>query len=409
MISELMCQVINLETIYNNDILILRNKDPVSAKICEIIESKSIDADLILSENGYYCLQSPKQQKLEDSQDFSENESGNTEGFLEIKAYKEDEGSYSDLQESLVLLDADDQTNYSSPEGSEDENQSDQEICVQIEIKELVDEQFDDRNMLNTKIKEWAIKNKMSLSFKTAEIQRLKDKVSVSTLYCSKKGSRNCKFYLEFTKKEGAKYSLAKYYNHHNHELNIYNSATEITKEILELIIKLQPLHTDAPGITKIVNKQFEKNFSYRTIYYQLKKLKNLEYGEMNEDAKNFIEMLQNDAKTRNGFYNFLSDEKNKLLNCCYMSSRMHRNLAKFKDVLIIDSTHKSNRFGMPLLDVVVVNNLGHTITCFISLLQNQKYDSFHWALSNLKNQLKGEPVVIFSDDEEALCQGILI
>ena len=85
----------------------------------------------------------------------------------------------------------------------------------------------------------------------------------------------------------------------------------------------------------------------------------------------------------------------------------MKKVLNSFKDVLIIDTSHKVNRFNMPILDVAVVNNLGKTVCCFFALLPNHKYESFFWALNHLKLQITGTPGVIFSDEEEALTKGI--
>jgi len=78
-----------------------------------------------------------------------------------------------------------------------------------------------------------------------------------------------------------------------------------------------------------------------------------------------------------------------------------------FSDVLIIDGSHQTNRFNMHILDIVAINNLGKTTTCFFALLDNQKSDSFSWALKNFKNQMQMEPTIIFSDDEEALGKGL--
>jgi len=101
----------------------------------------------------------------------------------------------------------------------------------------------------------------MKLSFKTAEIFNKKDNIYASTLYCSKKESLNCSFYLEFLKAKGKQYSLMHYFNSHNHELDPYSSANEITEEIIQHIIKLQPIHNNAPVITKIINGVYKKFF----------------------------------------------------------------------------------------------------------------------------------------------------
>ena len=80
-----------------------------------------------------------------------------------------------------------------------------------------------------------------------------------------------------------------------------------------------------------------------------------------------------------------------------------------FSDVIIIDTTHKSNRFNMPLFDIIVINNFGQTTTCFFALLDDQKFDSFCWALNQFRSQLTQFPNIIFSDEEEALVKGIFI
>ena len=79
----------------------------------------------------------------------------------------------------------------------------------------------------------------------------------------------------------------------------------------------------------------------------------------------------------------------------------------KFSDVILIDTTHKTNRFNMPLLDIVVVNNFGKTITVFFALLSDQRQESFIWALEQFKKMIKKEPGVILTDDDSALTNGM--
>ena len=64
------------------------------------------------------------------------------------------------------------------------------------------------------------------------------------------------------------------------------------------------------------------------------------------------------------------------------MTKRMKELANTFSDVLIIDTSHKTNRFGMPLLDIVCINSFGKTCTVFIALLKDSKYESFIWALN---------------------------
>lgn len=148
-----------------------------------------------------------------------------------------------------------------------------------------------------------------------------------------------------------------------------------------------------------------KKNFSTKVIYHQIKKNKEEKYGKVSKDAETFISMLKQDAEKRECFF---SQElsNNTFKHCCYISKRMKNLLHYFNDVIVIDTSHKTNRFNLPFIDAVVVTNTGKTATCFIGLLENQKYESFVWALSHLKNQMKKMPIVIFSDEDEALMKG---
>jgi len=85
------------------------------------------------------------------------------------------------------------------------------------------------------------------------------------------------------------------------------------------------------------------------------------------------------------------------------MTERMVKLANTFSDVLILDTTHKTNRFNLPLLDIIVINNLGRSCTCFIALLENKKTKSILWALRAFKEKLTVILNVIFSDEDEAI------
>ena len=148
-------------------------------------------------------------------------------------------------------------------------------------------------------------------------------------------------------------------------------------------------IRTDITQIIKIINKEYNKNFHYTTIYHQIQKMKDAEFGKKSEDK---VE----------------KNDKMKLVSFCFMSKRMIKFSRKFSDVIIIDATHKTNRFNMPLLDIAVVNNFGRTITVFFALFSDHKYESYLRALQQFKNQLKRIPGVILTDDEDALTNGRL-
>jgi len=221
---------------------------------------------------------------------------------------------------------------------SDDEEEG--EIVQEIDVKILFDEKFENREDLKDQLTKWSCLNKMKLNFKTKERINTKG-IKTSTLYCSKKAQNNCKFYLEFQTDENSHYKLVKYFNFHNHNLEIFDNAQAITEEIYEQIKSLKTINADTPTIASIINKGFKTNFHWRTIYYQLSKITDEECGGPSQDASKLIQILEKDANSRSGFYKAEINEKGELSKVYYMTNRMRKFVNSFKDVIIID-THTS-------------------------------------------------------------------
>ena len=86
------------------------------------------------------------------------------------------------------------------------------------------------------------------------------------------------------------------------------------------------------------------------------------------DDGNNFIKLLVEDLKEKNGFYKALIKDS-RLKKCCYTSNKTKNMAYYFSDVLIIDTSHKINRFNLPYF------------------LGEQTYQTFLWILENFKNQ----------------------
>jgi len=271
-------------------------------------------------------------------------------------------------------------------EEKQSESLSDQEKVdnerAEIEVDELKNQKFLNRDELKEKvIIAWGAKNKMNLNFRSQERILMKDNSKVSTILCSKKEKLGCSFYLEFrTSSEDKMYQLVSFTNVHNHVLNNYDTQHAINNEILESIRSLKNVVKSIPELTKYINEKYGLNFHRSTIYNVVMKMKEEDFGGLNEDAKKFLEMLEADSKQRNCFYAAKFEEK-RLQSCCYMNKRMKLLLDHFSDVIIIDASHGTNRFNLPFLDIVVINNYGQTCLSYFSLLSNHQFSSFQWSL----------------------------
>ena len=237
----------------------------------------------------------------------------------------------------------------------------------------------------------------MRINFRSQERKNIKDGTKISTIYCSKRDAFGCKFYLEYRTDANTKlYHLESYWNIHNHKLGEYDILKAVNDDILNKIRLSINSVKSISELTSLINKEFHKNFHYKTIYYLVNQIKEETLGKATEDANTLVKLLEEDALKRNGFYQTKINNNNQLSGFCYMSNRMKIMLEHFSDVVIIDGSHKTNRFNMPFIDIALINNFGKTITCFISLTENQKYESFLWTLGNFKSQLKNIPKVSF-------------
>jgi len=388
------CVIKNSNFLLDNDVLYLvlkkqsrgtREKSSTSEKeIFEITYEKEVQKEVMI-EDLYKGDEILSNEVLSEHADFEERES--PDSLEEVNS--ETPGTFSD----------DNSTNCEEDLGAKE---------VKVEITSIINDTFKDRDELREKLISWAASEKMDLNFRTQERINV-DGTKISKLQCSKNEKLNCPFYLKYKFQPQEKtYKLEKYWDIHNHELNIFHSSEAITQEILDKIIFLKNSCKDYGELTKLINKQFKLNFHRKTIYYQIMKLKTKENGTLSEDSSKLIELLKEDSNRRNSHFD-VQFENQIFKGFSFMTQRMISVVKHFYDVLIIDTTHGTNRFNLPLLDIAAINNFGKTITCFIGLLPDQKYESFVWALQNFKNQVNLCPTVIFSDEEEALRKGNLV
>lgn len=272
---------------------------------------------------------------------------------------------------------------------------------IGISLNDIKDKEFPGRKELSLFIRKWAILQQFRVIFRTRE-QVLQSKIKVSILHCQ---YHECPFFLEFRTPENSDmYALDKFWDIHTHSLEEQFGALNFTPVMLEKLREFRAITEDTAKITKAFNKHFDLDIKVRTLWYQLSKMRNLEIGHPTQDAKLLIDLLKKDKQERNTYFEH-EHQNQRLIHFSFMTNRMKCLANKFNDVYIIDASHKTNRFGMPLFDVVCINNLGKTCTVFIALLKSHKYEEFLWALNCNLNDF---PLVIFSDEEDLLRKGFV-
>ena len=56
-----------------------------------------------------------------------------------------------------------------------------------------------------------------------------------------------------------------------------------------------------------------------------------------------------------------------------------------FLDIVIVDATYWRNRFNLPLVNIIGINNYGRNIMLTFSLLSNETLEDYKWLFSELK------------------------
>ncbi|KAL0225495.1 hypothetical protein RCL1_003407 [Eukaryota sp. TZLM3-RCL] len=74
---------------------------------------------------------------------------------------------------------------------------------------------------------------------------------------------------------------------------------------------------------------------------------------------------------------------------------------------LLMDSTYKTNKYGMPLLVTVGETGTGDTFFSSFCFLSNESVDDYTWALANYQSIMQIEPEAIVTDRELALLNAV--
>jgi hypothetical protein len=218
----------------------------------------------------------------------------------------------------------------------------------------------------------------------SAEFQREK-----STSRCQ------CPFVIKLRSKEESKcYEVYELNNQHNHGQLAQMPQNRFIPD--EVQAKMNELHElgvlKCSQIMTLIESQYfpdvKVTWTSRDVQNLLQKSSNRAH-----ETNDFVKLLE--QKSKDGWeINFkLNDETLRLERIFWISKSGKEKYRQFHDVLEIDATYKTNRFGMPLVLFTVIDNHGVTILSAGCLLSNEKFDSYLWAFQQFRTQ----PVFILS------------
>jgi hypothetical protein len=193
----------------------------------------------------------------------------------------------------------------------------------------------------------------------------------------------------------------------HNHEMAInlegHILAGRLKPEEKECVHQLT---RNLVSPKNILNTLKEKNKDSKTnmkqIYNERQKYKRNLKGEMTE-----LQQLLKCLEDNRYFHKFRTDDESSTLQDIFWA---HPDSVKlfntFPTVLLMDSTYKTNRYKMPLFEIVGVTSTELSFNVGFAFLKNEKEDNFIWALETCKSLLKSKeamPKVIVTDRDKSL------
>ncbi|XP_077221058.1 PKS-NRPS hybrid synthetase cheA-like [Tasmannia lanceolata] len=111
------------------------------------------------------------------------------------------------------------------------------------------------------------------------------------------------------------------------------------------------------------------------------------------------------------GFYYSVEYDEGRLTHLFFAHSKSITLRRSYSNVFVMDCTYKTNKYKMPLLDVVGVTSFNSSFYSCFAFLQKEETEDYVWALKMFHDMLDNvsKPTVIVTDRELALMRAIQV
>ena len=109
-------------------------------------------------------------------------------------------------------------------------------------------------------------------------------------------------------------------------------------------------------------------------------------------------------------YITWISADTNNVLQHAFMAHPEMTNLLRtFPYVIGLDSTYKTNRYGMPFFEIVGVTSTNRNFLVAYAFMRSESEESYRWVLEKLRILIgfEREPSVFISDRELGLCAAL--
>ncbi|XP_074301333.1 protein FAR1-RELATED SEQUENCE 5-like [Silene latifolia] len=140
--------------------------------------------------------------------------------------------------------------------------------------------------------------------------------------------------------------------------------------------------------------------------YVNRLRMKKIEGG----DAATLINMLTaRQAEEPGFFFRVQFNEEGRLSNIFWRDAMMREDYLLYRDVIIFDTTYRTNRYNLICGAFVGINNHWSNVMFGCAFLSNENQESFEWLFKVFNESMGDEilPVTIFTDQDQAIANAI--
>uniref|UniRef100_A0A803MUZ0 Protein FAR1-RELATED SEQUENCE n=1 Tax=Chenopodium quinoa TaxID=63459 RepID=A0A803MUZ0_CHEQI len=228
----------------------------------------------------------------------------------------------------------------------------------------------------------------------------------------------NCKACIRAKVNKEGQFEVVAHVIQHNHELTkpqwhyLHRSKRKMTEEKVVTIKTMK-----SSGLTTMDTYNYmateaggEQNIGHSVVdhlnFCSRLRMEQIEAG----DAQTLVNILsQEQSEDPNFFFRVKFDKEGRICNIFWRDSMMLEDYRIYGDVLVFDTTYRTNRYNLICAPFVGINNHWHNCMFACAFIGDEMTDSFVWLLQTFFKAMEDrKPTSIFTDQDQAMANAIL-
>ncbi|XP_012829137.1 PREDICTED: protein FAR1-RELATED SEQUENCE 5-like [Erythranthe guttata] len=223
----------------------------------------------------------------------------------------------------------------------------------------------------------------------------------------------NCPFKLKGTREhkddEKAEWKLDVHSGIHNHNLfeNLHGHsyAGRLSKEDVSFVHTMKKAMVKPRAILRALKQKDPSNVTgMKTVYNTISKLNFSELDGRSQVQSLFVKLKEDEYLSYHR-----SNELNAITDLFWIHPKCIKLAQSYPYVFVIDCTYKTNRYGLPFLEILGFTCTNKTFSIAFAYLDHEKTENFEWALRCLKEAMTScpRPNCIVTDRDLGLMKAV--